>query len=123
MLSLGIIFLVMTIPLASLYLLTILIHRFALLILLFSNLFYDTSLSVEILGGLFQPTFENLDIFILSFIPVIIYSNTDTDKLQIITDTKGKTGIYLWTHKESGKIYVGSSYDLASRFSNYFSIS
>ena len=63
MLSLGIIFLVMTIPLASLYLSTILIHRFALLITLYSVLLsycmlFVVSLptDIELLGGLFQST-------------------------------------------------------------------
>ena len=42
--------LVLTIPLASTYLSTILIYRFAFLVFLFSAYF------TEILGGLFQPT-------------------------------------------------------------------
>ena len=32
-----------------------------------------------------------------------------------------KIGIYRWTHKESGKSYIGSSVNLGHRFSNYFS--
>ena len=63
MLLLGIITLVMTIPLASLYLSTILIHRIAFLILLLSavlsyNTLYVVPLSsgIGILGGLFQTT-------------------------------------------------------------------
>jgi hypothetical protein len=39
----------------------------------------------------------------------MIYSNTDTEKLQILTATKQKAGIYLWTHKESNKKYIGSA--------------
>jgi len=50
MLLLGIITLVMTIPLASLYLSTILIHGFAFLVFLFGDFIIDS----EILGGLFQ---------------------------------------------------------------------
>jgi len=53
--------------------------------------------------------------------PVIIYSNADTDKSQILTDNKGKTGIYLWIHKESNKKYVGSALDLSKRLSYYYS--
>jgi group I intron endonuclease len=56
-----------------------------------------------------------------SFVPVIIYNNADIDKLQILKDNKGRTGIYMWVH-ESGKIYVGSAVDLSKRISEYFSI-
>jgi len=31
----------------------------------------------------------------------MVYSNADENKLQILLDNKGKTGIYQWTHKES----------------------
>jgi hypothetical protein len=74
MLLLGIITLVMTIPLASLYLSTILIHRIAFLILLYSsllsyNMLYVVPLSsgIGILGGLFQTTLlsQSLEIFML----------------------------------------------------------
>jgi hypothetical protein len=44
-----------------------------------------------------------------SLVPVIIYNNADIDRLKILSDNKGKTGIYQWTHNESGKIYVGSA--------------
>jgi len=55
-----------------------------------------------------------------SFRPVIIYNNAETDKLRILTDNKGKAGIYMWTHIESGKIYIGSAFDLYKRISQYF---
>lgn len=58
---------------------------------------------------------------LLSTLPVIIYSNLETDKSKIIKDNKGKSGIYLWTHKESGKMYIGSAVDLSKRFTSYFS--
>jgi hypothetical protein len=45
--------------------------------------------------------------------PIIFYSNGDTHKLQILTDNKGKSGIYLWTHLESDKNYVGSALDFS----------
>ena len=66
MLLLGIITLVITIPLASFYLLTILIHRFILLIFLFTT--FLSIYSVEILEGLFQITIlsQSLNIFILN---------------------------------------------------------
>jgi len=81
MLLLGIITLVMTIPLASLYLSTILIHRFALLIMLYSALLsYNTlyvvplSTGLGLLGGLFQTTIlsQSLEIFILIIGSIIL---------------------------------------------------
>jgi group I intron endonuclease len=56
----------------------------------------------------------------ISFVPVIIYNNVDTDKLKILKDNRGKAGIYKWTHKESGKSYIGSSVNLSRRFREYF---
>jgi group I intron endonuclease len=53
--------------------------------------------------------------------PVTIYNNAETDKLQILSDNKGLSGIYMWTHKESGKLYVGSAVDLSKRISKYYS--
>lgn len=57
-----------------------------------------------------------------SFIPVIIYNNVEIDKARILSDLKGKAGIYMWTHKESGKIYVGSAFDLSYRIKKYLTI-
>jgi NADH-ubiquinone oxidoreductase chain 2 len=82
MLLLGIITLVMTIPLASLYLSTILIHRFVLLIMLYSALLsYNTlyvvplSTGIGLLGGLFQITIlsQSLEIFILILGGIILF--------------------------------------------------
>jgi group I intron endonuclease len=56
-----------------------------------------------------------------SFISAIVYSNAETDKLQILSDNKGRAGIYMWTHKESNKMYVGSATDLSLRLGKYFS--
>jgi len=130
MLILELIILVVTIPLASLYLSTILIPRFALLI------FLSGVLLSEILGGLFQSTlflqsplnligsllFIDEPNILLSLIPIVVYSNADIDKPNILTAVKGKAGIYMWTHKETGKSYVGSAIDLSKRLSNYYSI-
>jgi len=43
----------------------------------------------------------------------MIYSIADTNKLQILKDNKGKTGIYMWTHLKSGKRYIGSGINLS----------
>src|SRR5579871_3709479 len=56
-----------------------------------------------------------------SFIPVIVYNNVDTDKVKILSDNKGKAGIYMWTHIESGKNYVGSAVDISNRLKGYYS--
>jgi len=81
MLLLGIITLVMTIPLASLYLSTILIHRIAFLIILYSSILsYNTlyviplSSGIGILGGLFQISIlsQSLEIFILIIGSIIL---------------------------------------------------
>jgi len=52
--------------------------------------------------------------------PVIIYNNAEIDRLQILSDNKDKAGIYQWTHKESGKFYIGSAVDLCNRLKKYF---
>jgi excinuclease UvrABC nuclease subunit len=54
------------------------------------------------------------------FTPVIIYNNAETDKLKILSDNKKKAGIYMWTHNESGKRYVGSAVNLNKRFKEYY---
>jgi group I intron endonuclease len=63
---------------------------------------------------------QDFSILYSTFVPIMIYSNADIDKLRIIKDNKGKTGIYQWTHLESGKIYISSALDLSMRLSNYF---
>jgi predicted GIY-YIG superfamily endonuclease len=52
--------------------------------------------------------------------PVIIYLNAETDKSKILTDNKGRAGIYLWAHIGSNSIYVGSAVDLSIRLSLYY---
>jgi len=45
------------------------------------------------------------------------YKNPEKQKKDIYR----KTGIYVWTHKGSGKQYVGSSLNLSQRLVKYFS--
>lgn len=52
--------------------------------------------------------------------PVLIYTNPDEHKGLIATQNKGKSGVYRWVHKDSGKSYVGSSSMLSDRFRRYF---
>lgn len=48
------------------------------------------------------------------------YLNTKTDRSSILSDNKGRAGIYKWEHIEFGKIYIGSSVDISQRLKNYF---
>jgi group I intron endonuclease len=51
---------------------------------------------------------------------IIIFNNAETDKSTILTAVKEKAGIYMWTHKETGKSYVGSAFELHKRLINYY---
>lgn len=50
------------------------------------------------------------------------YSNPKDLRSTIYKENFNKAGIYRWTNLKSGKIYIGSSANLAKRFSSYFSI-
>ena len=50
---------------------------------------------------------------------ILVY-NPEKDKAQIFKETKNRTGIYQWTHLESGKIYIGSAIDLSKRLYCYY---
>lgn len=53
----------------------------------------------------------------------VFYDDAYSMKKLIIKENKGKTGIYMWTNKLTGDIYVGQSVDLSKRFKKYFSLS
>jgi hypothetical protein len=53
------------------------------------------------------------------FVSSVIYNNAEEDKLIILADTKNKA-VYLWTHLESSKEYIGSSVNLSRRLSSYY---
>ena len=57
--------------------------------------------------------------------PTVVYSNAATQKLEILKETKGKSGIYRWVNTASrcGKTYVGSSVNLALRLRVYYDFS
>lgn len=61
-------------------------------------------------------------IILQSCLPVLSYTNADTQKESILDNNKSKAGVYCWTHIESGKKYVGSSVDLYRRFMQYYNI-
>jgi hypothetical protein len=55
-------------------------------------------------------------------VPVIKYENSDLLKFTILSDNKGKSGIYSWINKINQKRYVGSSVNIRRRMLEYFSI-
>ena len=55
-------------------------------------------------------------------VPLKVYINADTLKVEILSENQGKAGVYMWINKLSGARYVGSSVDLHRRFQNYFSV-
>nr|QCW06925.1 hypothetical protein [Drechslerella brochopaga] len=50
-----------------------------------------------------------------------IYAEANLNIEFIIKENKGKSGVYCWINKNSGKKYIGSSVDLSKRFKHYFS--
>lgn len=56
-----------------------------------------------------------------NIVPVISYTNANTDKSIIYANNKGKSGIYRWNNLVTGRSYIGSSINLTGRFSNYYS--
>lgn len=65
---------------------------------------------------------SKLDIQAVDYVPLTAYSNADTFKAIILSDNKGKSGIYRWVNNNNNKSYVGSAADLKERFMNYFNI-
>lgn len=53
---------------------------------------------------------------------VIVFSDADKDKLDILKYVKGTAGIYMWTNKLNGKKYVGSSMALKRRLLEYYNV-
>jgi len=54
---------------------------------------------------------------------VYIYEDAYSMKNVIIKDNKDKSGIYMWTNKLTGDIYIGSSGNISNRLKKYFTIS
>lgn len=49
-----------------------------------------------------------------------VFENSLKSRHQICFDFKGKRGCYVWTHKETGKQYIGSSINLSLRLTDDF---
>ena len=47
--------------------------------------------------------------------PAVVYQDAFSMKKQIIKENKGKAGIYMWTNRLRGDIYVGQSVDLSTK--------
>ena len=43
--------------------------------------------------------------------------------MDILTENKNKTGIYMWTNNLTNKSYIGSAIDLSNRLKNYYNVS
>ena len=50
-----------------------------------------------------------------------LYENAKIQKQQILSENKGKSGIYKWINKINGKFYIGSAVDLQIRLAYYYS--
>jgi group I intron endonuclease len=60
---------------------------------------------------------------LISIVPVVSYSNADTQRLEILKENNKKSGIYRWTHIKTGKSYIGSALNITKRLIEYYSIS
>jgi group I intron endonuclease len=60
----------------------------------------------------------------LSTLPLGVkcYANSDENKLKILKENDGKSGIYQWINKSNGKSYVGSSINISTRLKQYFNL-
>lgn len=56
----------------------------------------------------------------LPVVAVKVYSNAYTQKKEVLSENIGKSGVYCWTNKLSGKTYVGSGVDLSKRLRSYY---
>jgi group I intron endonuclease len=54
--------------------------------------------------------------------PIMSYTNTEINKIDILKENNNRSGIYLWHNKITDKLYIGSSVNLSKRLRCYFSI-
>ena len=55
-----------------------------------------------------------------SVIPAKFYSNSDTQKMDIIKENKNKSGIYRWVNKVNNNSYIGSAINLSRRLYSHY---
>lgn len=53
-------------------------------------------------------------------VSLIKYENADLEKLKIIKENTGKSGVYCWVNLSNGSTYIGSSVNLGNRLRQYF---
>ncbi len=68
----------------------------------------------------FELFYLNDSFNLLSIMPLITYNNADIEKIRILKENKGKSGIYCWVNKVYGSKYIGSSNNLYRRLLQYF---
>lgn len=56
-------------------------------------------------------------------VPAKVYENSDTQKLELLKESSGKTAVYMWTNRLTGKRYIGSAQNLKRRLLQYFNVS
>jgi len=97
---------------------------------LFSNPILYLAGLIYIVSLIYYPNLESflgIDTFsseiLMNIVPCIaaLYINADKEKAIAIKCNNKKSGVYRWTHRESGKSYIGSSVDLGKRFTTYYS--
>ena len=87
------------------------------------NFFITLIISILYLFYLLEQDFFCEDsISLLSLIPVVIYTNADTQRIKILKENRSKSGIYRWVNLKNVKSYVGSSKNLNKRLRGYFDI-
>ena len=86
------------------------------------GLFVTFSLFLDIsnLSLISSICFLGQDGVLTLFVPIMIYSNVDTNRSQILLDNKGRAGIYQWTQILMGCIYTDFSYNLTLRLKDCY---
>ena len=59
----------------------------------------------------------------LDLSPEKIYEDVYNSRSDILKENKGKSGIYMWTNKLTGDVYIGQSFDISKRLKNYLNLS
>ena len=52
--------------------------------------------------------------------PYKIYKNADTEKKEVLAQTKGLSGIYIWFNRVTNRFYIGSAHNLSKRLRFYY---
>ena len=68
---------------------------------------------IQLLGISSCRTFSTNSLSENNIKPVVVYSNADTQKLDLLQMNKNKSGIYHWVNKETRNSYVGYAMNLS----------